>query len=58
MFPGKFKSKWTGPFLVTKLFPYGSVEMENKEGARFTINRQRTNMPMKLLRYINLMKSE
>ena len=40
-FLGKLKSKCTGPFLVTKVFPHGAVELENKEGARFTVNRQR-----------------
>ena len=30
--PGEFKSKWTGPYLVTQLFPRGSVELETKEG--------------------------
>ncbi|XP_015960530.1 uncharacterized protein LOC107484481 [Arachis duranensis] len=27
VFPGKLKSKWTGPYLVTKVFPYGSLEL-------------------------------
>ena len=26
---------------MTKLFPHGAVELENKKGARLTINRQR-----------------
>ena len=29
LFPGKIKSKWTGPYLVTQLFPQGAVELEN-----------------------------
>ena len=41
MFLGKLKSKWTGPFLISKVFLHGAVELENKEGARFTINGQR-----------------
>ena len=40
-FPGKLKSKWTGPYLVTQLFPHGSVELETKEGVRFKVNGQR-----------------
>ena len=24
-FPGKLKSKWTGPYMVTQLFPHGAV---------------------------------
>ena len=30
-----------GPFLITKVFPHGAVELENKEGAKFTVNGQR-----------------
>ena len=30
--PGKLKSKWTGPYLVTQLLPHGAVELETKEG--------------------------
>ena len=30
LFPGKLKSKWTGPNLVTQLFPHGAVELETK----------------------------
>ena len=41
MFPGKLKSKWAGPFLITKVYQHGAVEFENKEGAKFTFNGQR-----------------
>ena len=40
LFPGKLKSKWTGPYLVTQLFPHGEVELETKEGVRFKVNGQ------------------
>ena len=40
LFPGKLKSKWTGPYLVTQLFPHGAVEFETKEGVRFKVNGQ------------------
>ncbi|XP_015955198.1 uncharacterized protein LOC107479584 [Arachis duranensis] len=30
IFPGKLKSKWTGPFLVTNVSPYGSLELLNE----------------------------
>ena len=42
--PGKLKSKWTGPYLITQLFPHGAVELETKEGVRFKINGQRINL--------------
>ena len=41
LFLGKIKSKWTGPYLVTQLFPHGAVELETKEGVRFKVNGQR-----------------
>ena len=37
---GKFKSKWTGPYLITQVFPHGAVELETKEGVRFKRNRE------------------
>ena len=40
-FRGKLKSKWTGPYLVTQLFPNGLVELETKEGMWFKLNEQR-----------------
>ncbi|KAK4733882.1 hypothetical protein R3W88_008143 [Solanum pinnatisectum] len=41
LFPSKLKSKWTGPFLLTKVLPHGAVELENSEGTRFMVNGQR-----------------
>ena len=41
LFPGKLKSKWTCPYLVTQLFLHGAVELETKEGVRFWVNGQR-----------------
>lgn len=38
LFLGKLKSKWTESFLITKVFPHGAVEFENKEGAKFPVN--------------------
>ncbi|XP_069151945.1 uncharacterized protein [Solanum lycopersicum] len=38
LLPGKLKSKWTGPYTVTQLFPHGAVQLENKEGVRFKVN--------------------
>ena len=40
LFLGKLKSKWTGPFMITQVFPHGEVELENKDSARFTVNGQ------------------
>ena len=43
-FLGRLKSKWTGPYLITQLFPHGAVELEIKEGVRFKVNGQRIKM--------------
>ena len=40
-FLGRLKSKWTGPYLITQLFPHGEVELETKEGVQFEVNGER-----------------
>ena len=42
--PGKLKSKWTGPYLITQVFPHGAVELKAKEGVRFKMNRHRIKL--------------
>lgn len=34
LFPGKLKSKWSGPFLVKVVKPYGAIELEDLESKR------------------------
>ena len=42
MFPVKLRSRWTGPFVVKVVYPYGVVEIENpKNGKSFKVNVQR-----------------
>ena len=42
LFLGKLKSKWSGPFLITKVTPFGAVEVKNeKTGNIFLTNGQR-----------------
>ena len=42
MFPGKLRSRWTGPFVVKVVYLYGAVEIENPEnGKSFKVNGQR-----------------
>ena len=42
MFPCKLRSRWTGPFVVKVVYPYGAVEIENPEnGKSFKVNGQR-----------------
>ena len=42
LFPGKLRSRWTGPFLVKKVFSHGAIEIENpSNGVIFKVNGQR-----------------
>ncbi|XP_062108564.1 uncharacterized protein LOC133819354 [Humulus lupulus] len=42
LFPGKLKSHWLGPFIVTKVFPHGVVEVVSPStGKSFKVNGQR-----------------
>ena len=42
LFPGKLRSRWSGPFIVKHVFPHGAVELENpKDGSVFKVNGQR-----------------
>ena len=41
LFPGKLRSRWTGPFIVKVVYPYGAVEIENPDtGKSFKVNGQ------------------
>ena len=42
--PGKLKSKRTGPYLITEVFPHGAVELKIKEGVRFKVNGERIKL--------------
>ncbi|GJS44666.1 reverse transcriptase domain-containing protein [Tanacetum coccineum] len=37
----KLKSYWSGPFTVSEVFPYGTVELSQLNGPNFTVNRHR-----------------
>ncbi|KAK6161314.1 hypothetical protein DH2020_004695 [Rehmannia glutinosa] len=41
LFPGKLKSRWSGPFTVTQVFPYGTIEITHKEMGTFKVNGHR-----------------
>ena len=40
LFPGKLRSRWTGPYTVIKVFPYGSLEVSGESGC-FKVNGHR-----------------
>ena len=42
IFSSKLRSRWTGPFIVKVVYPYGAVEIENPvNGKIFKVNGQR-----------------
>ncbi|WCJ40198.1 GAG/POL/ENV polyprotein [Euphorbia peplus] len=41
LFPGKLRSRWTGPFVVNRVFPYGVVEISKPGDEPFRVNGQR-----------------
>ncbi|GJY31087.1 reverse transcriptase domain-containing protein [Tanacetum coccineum] len=41
MHPGMLRSKWYGPDVVKTVHPYGTVEIINKNGISFKVNKQR-----------------
>ncbi|GJW95302.1 reverse transcriptase domain-containing protein [Tanacetum coccineum] len=37
IFLGKLKTRWTGPFTVAQIFPYGTVELSSTNGPKFKV---------------------
>nr|GEZ21383.1 reverse transcriptase domain-containing protein [Tanacetum cinerariifolium] len=35
---GKLKTRWSGPFTITHVFPYGTVEFSQPDGPNFKVN--------------------
>ena len=44
LFPGKLHSRWTGPYTVKEVFPYGTVAIENADGVIFKVNGHRLKL--------------
>nr|GEV69637.1 reverse transcriptase domain-containing protein [Tanacetum cinerariifolium] len=41
IFSAKLKTCWNGPFTITKVFPYGTVELSQANGPNFKVNGHR-----------------
>ncbi|GJR07895.1 reverse transcriptase domain-containing protein [Tanacetum coccineum] len=41
IFLGKLKTRWSGPFTITKVFPYRTVELSQPDGPNFKVNGHR-----------------
>jgi hypothetical protein len=45
LFPGKLKSRWSGPYLVKTVFPHGAIEIEHPSSKNvLTVNGQRLKL--------------
>ncbi|KAG7594089.1 Retrotransposon gag domain [Arabidopsis thaliana x Arabidopsis arenosa] len=38
LFPGKLKSRWSGPFTIKEVLPFGAVSLFAKDGSEFKVN--------------------
>nr|GEW37138.1 reverse transcriptase domain-containing protein [Tanacetum cinerariifolium] len=41
IFSGKLKSRWSGPFTISHVYPYGTVELVQLDGPNFKVNGHR-----------------
>ncbi|GJX41054.1 reverse transcriptase domain-containing protein [Tanacetum coccineum] len=41
IFSGKLKTRWSGPFTITKVFPYRTIELSQPDGPNFKVNGHR-----------------
>ncbi|GJR66933.1 reverse transcriptase domain-containing protein [Tanacetum coccineum] len=41
IFSGKMKSRWSGPFTIVQVFPYGTIELSQNSGSNFKVNGHR-----------------
>ncbi|XP_074373667.1 uncharacterized protein LOC141714017 [Apium graveolens] len=46
LFPGKLRSRWSGPFTVTGVKFNGAIEIIGQDGIRFKVNGQRLKLYM------------
>nr|GFC46053.1 reverse transcriptase domain-containing protein [Tanacetum cinerariifolium] len=38
IFSRKLKTRWSGPFTITRVFPYGTIELSQPDGLNFKVN--------------------
>nr|GEY73296.1 reverse transcriptase domain-containing protein [Tanacetum cinerariifolium] len=41
IFSGKLKSRWSGPFTIAEIYPYGTAKLVHPDGCNFKVNRHR-----------------
>jgi len=49
LLPEKLRYRWTGPYIISRVFSYGAVEIQDLEsGATFNVNGQRLKLCLEL----------
>nr|GFA11201.1 reverse transcriptase domain-containing protein [Tanacetum cinerariifolium] len=43
IFSGKLKSRWSGPFKISKIYPYETAKLTHSDGSNFKVNYHRLN---------------
>nr|GEW54993.1 reverse transcriptase domain-containing protein [Tanacetum cinerariifolium] len=43
IFSGKLKTRWSGPFTITRVYPYGTIELSQPNGLNFMVNGHHVN---------------
>nr|GEX71726.1 retrovirus-related Pol polyprotein from transposon 297 family [Tanacetum cinerariifolium] len=38
IFLGKLKSRWSGPFIISEIYPYGTAKLTHSDGSNFKVN--------------------
>nr|GEX38847.1 reverse transcriptase domain-containing protein [Tanacetum cinerariifolium] len=38
IFSGKLKSRWSGPFIISEIYPYGTAKLTHPNGCNFKVN--------------------
>ncbi|XP_056697655.1 uncharacterized protein [Spinacia oleracea] len=44
LFPGKLKSRWSGPFTITEVKEHRAIEVASENGTKFKVNGQRLKL--------------
>ncbi|GKD98874.1 reverse transcriptase domain-containing protein [Tanacetum coccineum] len=58
IFSGKLKTRWSGPFTITKVFPYRTIELSQPDGPNFKVNGHRVkhyfggDLPPKVVQHL------
>nr|GEU95727.1 reverse transcriptase domain-containing protein [Tanacetum cinerariifolium] len=65
IFFGKLKTRWSGPFTITEVYPYGTAKLSHADGSNFKVNCHRLKHyyggdvpPMEILYFQTLPKEQ